>query len=268
MKSTIYFVSILITILLSACRSSYKSLQEEFQENRYSPKNALNWAGTYRGTVPCNGCEGIQKTLTLDSAFNYQLSIRYIGKENSELKFSGIFYWNEQGNIITLIESDDLATSYFVVDNALAQVDVNGNRMKADAAKQYVLSKDKYALVDKYWRLIELNGERLPADIISSERPHIFLSDESGELQGSVGCKELAGKYKLTAVNNIAFSQTSSNFSNCGNKELQSNFLKALQSADSFIIQDDILILSRAGIITLARFKALPEPGVPVAGKD
>lgn len=50
-------------------------------------QNALDWNGTYKGTLPCADCEGIETELTLNLDGNYLYKATYLGKGVKVLKF-------------------------------------------------------------------------------------------------------------------------------------------------------------------------------------
>ncbi len=51
--------------------------------------NSLDWAGEYKGVVPCADCEGIETSLTLNMDQSYQLSTIYLGKDATAFKQQG-----------------------------------------------------------------------------------------------------------------------------------------------------------------------------------
>ncbi len=101
----------------------------------HNARDALDWAGTYTGTLPCDDCEGIATTVTLSPNGAFQLSQIYLGKEERH-STEGDFAWNDQGNTITANEF-----SFFVSENRLIQLDKSGNRMTGDLADYYELRK-------------------------------------------------------------------------------------------------------------------------------
>src|SRR5690242_13746249 len=66
-------------------------------------KNPDAWSGTYRGVLPCQGCEGTQTELTLNKNKTFDLITRKIGKGDLGVKaVSGSFSWSKEGNIVQL----------------------------------------------------------------------------------------------------------------------------------------------------------------------
>jgi uncharacterized lipoprotein NlpE involved in copper resistance len=95
--------------------------------------------GTYKGTLPTASGEGMQVIITLkDNSFTKTTT--YIGKKDSTSEKKGSFSWNVDGNTITL-DGIDPPNQYFVGENTLIQLDMDGNRIVGDLATKYVLSK-------------------------------------------------------------------------------------------------------------------------------
>ena len=171
----ICYALIIVAVELISCKSSksvYKATTESTPIVANNSRNMLVWTGTYRGVLPCADCEGIQKTLSLDSNLQYILSIKYLGRDDSARVYTGSFRWNWEGNTITLNEEQDEPVSYFVVESALAQLDMNGKKMIGNMAPNYILSKEKYSILRKYWKLTELNGRTINIDAGFGKEPH------------------------------------------------------------------------------------------------
>ena len=103
---------------------------------------SLDWNGTYRGTVPCASCEGIETTLTLNSDQTYKLTTHYFGLNDAlEQEDTGVFSWDETGSIITLERVSNGPKQYKVGENRIWQLDMKGNRITGDLADHYILTK-------------------------------------------------------------------------------------------------------------------------------
>ncbi|GHT17172.1 hypothetical protein FACS189429_0690 [Bacteroidia bacterium] len=108
----------------------------------HNSMNSLNWDGTYTGTTPCADCEGIKTTLTLNENLTYVLETMYLGKSTKVNKTEGKFVWNTAGSIITLDNektNGGFNSQFFVGENVLWQLDVDGNKVEGEFAEQYLL---------------------------------------------------------------------------------------------------------------------------------
>lgn len=107
----------------------------------HNARNSLDYWGTYRGTVPCADCEGIQMKLTLKEDGSYELLSIYLGRPSKrEVEARGTFTWNDAGDTITL-SGIDAPNQFFVGENMLIILDKEGNRVTGELAGRYILKK-------------------------------------------------------------------------------------------------------------------------------
>ena len=117
-------------------------------------------------------------------------------------KPAGKFTWNEKGNTITLTPADkSQTTQYLVGENLLTQLDKQGNKITGDNASRYVLSKSNYEILEKYWKLVELNGKDVVADSTFIKEPHIIFKEGNNRIIGNGGCNSISGEYKIESLN-------------------------------------------------------------------
>lgn len=124
---------------------------------------ALDWAGTYSGTVPCASCPGIETVITLYENGTYERSLYYLDESPRPANEKGAFTWNNLGNNITLDANENGPRHYQVREHHLRQLDMQGQPIQGDLAEHYILNqhlKDP-AIEDVQWRLIELNGKAI-----------------------------------------------------------------------------------------------------------
>lgn len=115
-------------------------MEEEFIDSHTS-QMALDYWGIYKGVLPCADCEGIETVIELDSDFTYVKKTIYLGKGDNLVKeTSGTYSWNDSGNIITLA-GEDAPNQYFVGENVLFHLDMNGDRITGNLAEKYKLNK-------------------------------------------------------------------------------------------------------------------------------
>jgi uncharacterized lipoprotein NlpE involved in copper resistance len=106
----------------------------------YNAQNALDYDGTYIGTLPTASGIGMKVTLTLTRNGTYHKSVQYVENADKTFESEGKFTWNKEGNTITL-EGEEKPNSYFVGENQLFHLDENGNRITGDLADEYRLRK-------------------------------------------------------------------------------------------------------------------------------
>ena len=117
----------------------------EISENIATGDNAqtsLDWDGQYKAILPCADCEGIETIITLAPDQGYVISEKYLGTKdaNKPIVSQGKFNFDKQGQIITLDKAGD-ARKYFVAENQLFALDIDGNKITGPSAELYVLKK-------------------------------------------------------------------------------------------------------------------------------
>lgn len=140
---------VLISLLLTGCVKKEKQTPSE--NNNHTPvtipdahtsQNALDWAGTYQGTLPCASCSAIKMEILLNRDGSYEQTNVYEHDGESDVVISsGTFNWDESGSIITL-NSAEKPNQFFVGENYLATLDMDGNRITGDLADKYILTKE------------------------------------------------------------------------------------------------------------------------------
>lgn len=143
---TQYVLFALLPVIFLSCTSkqgnSSKTETISVLPDSHTSQNSLDWQGTYSGVMPCASCEGIATSLEINEDLTYQLTMIYLGEdEPNKVERSGNFSWNEAGNIITL-DNEDNPSQYFVGENYIAMLDMDGNRVPGELADHYILRKE------------------------------------------------------------------------------------------------------------------------------
>lgn len=119
---------------------------EEMFEKREVPRHMDEYMGTYKGSLPCADCEGIDVTLTLKSDHTFVLeTVTKSGKEglaDIEDTIQGDYMWTEmEDNIVMLEGIGDRPNKYLMSEGMLIQLDMDGKRIEGPLADKYVLKK-------------------------------------------------------------------------------------------------------------------------------
>lgn len=126
----------------SQTTSNTEAIINETFTSEHTAYNSLDWQGTYQGVLPCADCAGIEYTLTLNDDLTYILTQVYQGKEDTKaLTSEGKFHWEKNGSVITLEDESDTPNQYFVGENILMKLDINGEKITGDLASLYNLKK-------------------------------------------------------------------------------------------------------------------------------
>jgi len=109
----------------------------------HSSRISLDWTGTYRGTLPCADCEGIDTSVTLFEDGRYARQTSYLGKGAEPVTDEGRFVWDASGEKITLEPKDGWPQMYEVGENVLIHLDREGHRIDGDLSDRYRLVKTR-----------------------------------------------------------------------------------------------------------------------------
>lgn len=104
-------------------------------------QGALDYEGTYEGIIPSASGSGIKIVITL-TGNNYTKDESYVGVKNSDTHTTGTYTWNDAGNVITLV-NDEKPNQYFVGENTLTMLNMDGQKVTGDIGKEYILHKQQ-----------------------------------------------------------------------------------------------------------------------------
>jgi uncharacterized lipoprotein NlpE involved in copper resistance len=223
----------------------------------HSSRNALDWAGTYDGVLPCADCEGIETRVTLADDGTFTRTSTYLGRQAAPFEDAGRFTWDEAGRIVTLEAEDGATQSYQVGENVLFHLDRAGERITGDLAAMYELDKRAQdpRIEGHRWVLIEIMGEPFEAGGRVREA-FLILDPAPGRAGGNTSCNSFSGEYRLGAGQRITFGERmASTKMACPPESVETQFFEVLQRADSYSIDGDVLSLNRARMAPLARFR-------------
>lgn len=223
-------------------------------DTAHSSRNSLDWAGTYRGVLPCADCEGIETIVTLRADGSYSATSRYLGKDSKPAASQGRFNWSDQGGAISLAGEEP--ARYRVGENRLTRLALDGSPVTGALADRYVLTKMTDAISEKYWKLVELRGQPVPR---LDREPHIILHAQDGRVTGFGGCNRFTGAYTLDeARSRVRFGRLASTRMACpSGMDVDRAFGEVLEQVDSYSVNGDRLTLNRARMAPLARFEAV-----------
>lgn len=110
----------------------------------YSSSLNIDWTGTYTAILPCEDCEGIETTITLNSDQSFTAKAIYKGKQVSPYEAQGTFKWLDDGTRIKMIGIDPSYMSYIyaVGENQITCLDQIGEPFTGKQASSYTLKKN------------------------------------------------------------------------------------------------------------------------------
>lgn len=103
-------------------------------------ENAVDWDGTYEGTIPCASCPGIEMKLTLKNDKTYELTSVYQEEKEGKFEDKGTFEFSKDGSFITLKDAKDPKEEkvFFVTEGSVFMAEKVGDN---SAKKEYKLTK-------------------------------------------------------------------------------------------------------------------------------
>lgn len=262
MKNKFLIILLALFTIISACKTDKKSIQTLEDEKNAMPDNSqtsIDWKGVYRGVLPCADCEGIETEITLNADLTYQKISIYLGKNEEAFRESGTFIWDEAGSKITFEngEPKTAANQYLVGENMLFKLDANGKRIEGELKEKYQLKKVYFdnEIAEKYWKLIELNGQKIILGKNQDFAPHLTLKKENSRVFGNGGCNSFQGSYEISEGKKIKFSKIASTKMFCDQMEMEQTLLNVLEMADNYSVKNDTVALKNAAMVSFAKFQ-------------
>lgn len=250
---------------------THDSTAVEIVSDDHNAMNSLDYHGTYVGSLPCADCEAIETTIILtdDSFVKEEV---YKGKSKEIFIKSGSFEWNKEGNTITLVGIEK-PNQYFVGENVLFHLDMDGKRIEGDLASNYELRKklqettvvanesnfnetqieEKITLKNSKWKLVKLYDKEVGNT--NKEKPMGITFSLDGKMSAFAGCNSMSGSYTLDeSKNTIKFSKIMSTMMACQDMNTEKEIAKILELADNYNFDGKTLKLNKARMATLAEF--------------
>lgn len=131
--------SLVVMFAAAGCAAPRSGPATQWADSEHTARNALDWAGAYHGVLPCADCAGIETVVILASDGTYRTQSKYEGKDSQIFSAAGKFTWNAAGNTIALEGRE--AAKYFVGENSLTRLALDGSRITGPNAEHYILRK-------------------------------------------------------------------------------------------------------------------------------
>ncbi len=222
--------------------------------------NALDWQGTYIGTLSCDDCDGKQISIVLDKNLSYTAVVKHITKSAKLPLQKGTFEWNNEGNKITLNNVQNIPSRYLVGENELLVLDADGNRLQGN----YSLTKQdsgmapisNFPITETRWILQELTEQKNKLNAAKNKPFFIQLRASDNRVIAFGGCNNIAGNYAITENNQVKFTELMSTMMACENMETETILSKVLEQTNSYKISGNTMQLLNKQMQPLATFVA------------
>lgn len=137
-----------IVLCFVSCKTDVKKDENSFESpqteviDHHTSQNSLDWAGTYKGTLPCADCPGIKTTIILFESGEFELEEEYLERSFTR-QDKGTFEWNDSGNTIILQgENDKTPRAFKVGENQIIHLDSERKEITGNLADAYILKKE------------------------------------------------------------------------------------------------------------------------------
>lgn len=269
MKTNFLLIALAFGIAFTSCKTAKQTTKPAEKETSHivvgdNSQTSLDWAGVYKGTLPCADCEGIITTLTLNPDLTYKRATTYQGKTMTPRIETGKFTWDKGGATIFLQNADKSGPNHYLVgENHLKQLDMDGKVITGDLADSYQLHKEMsdytdHELVGKKWKLVEMNGRKV-ANTAGEQDYFIQMDNEENRIYGFAGCNNFFGTYELKEGLRVKFSQIGSTMMACPDMNTEKELFQILETVDNYRVSKNTLQLNKARMAPLALFELVKE---------
>ena len=176
----------------------------------HTSRNALDWAGSYEGLLPCTDCAGQHLKLILAQDGSFELVSRRLVRDAAPATAQGQFEWGPEGNIVVL-DAAGGAQRFAVGEGRLLLLEA-GQAQPAWGRSENVLPRKAAAsdsgqqglgqiLADHSWLLVNASdaaGQRIEALFPDPKRAFTFAFD-GARLHVQGGCNGLRGEFLVNA---------------------------------------------------------------------
>ena len=211
MKFSLMLLAAAAMVSAAAQQSSASSPPAQ-PADMHNSRISLDWAGTYKGVLPCADCPGTRTRLTLNQDGSYRLVTQAQESQNAARFVSGVFRWQPSGNAITLDERGG-RQQFSVGEGRLTLLGAEGGASLPPAANLVLTlaeaapqSGDLEQQLGRYrWTLtfaLGANNRRLAGLPPGRSRP-VVLSFAGTQVSIQGPCNRFTGRYQVTGDNQI-----------------------------------------------------------------
>ena len=189
----------------------------------HSSRNALDWAGTYAGTLPCANCAGVQTRLRLNREESFELSVQYMERDPRPQISRGRFTWQPSGQSITLDEQGS-GRQLLVGEGRLSLLDQGAAPTWPQDIQRQLTRLSPLAVTElprtleaHRWTLAWASGAQgQPIAGLPAVTPHeIHFNFNTGRFNIEGCCNRMMSGYQIDADGKLGFSRMASTLMAC-----------------------------------------------------
>lgn len=251
MKIKTIFGIALLAITIASCNTS-KTNKESILPDVHTSENALDWKGSYSGSLPCEACDGMETELNLTAENTFVLTQSKFDKEEEAKVTTGKFTWKGNNIVLENMPKEFASNMFKVEENKIRMLDNKGNVVTGDSENAYILNKNGNQQVENQkWKLVELYGKKVKGD---SESHYLVFHAAEGRVEAKAGCNQLTFGYKIKNGLRLETTPGISTMMACPD-ELEEEFKKMMMEADNISVNEKTLTLNKGRMAPLATFE-------------
>jgi len=121
------------------------------------------------------------------------------------------------------------------------------------------VTADPNNLLNKDWRLKELNGSQIKLDTTFDKYPYLKFNDIKSA-SGNLGCNGFGAKVEFIGSNGLKLSEITSTELACVNMDTELKFGEALQNTTNYVVSESTLYLNNSENTTVAILEVAVNP--------
>lgn len=186
----------------------------------HTSRNSLDWGGVYEGVLPCADCPGIETRLRLERDGTYELSTRYLDRQDVAQTKRGRFTWHPGGNAIAL-DASGFGHQFSVGEGRLSLLNRDGTTEGSQSPNRVLTRVTGSGLTQTleahHWNLesaTDGQNRRIDAVLPSARQPFVF-SFSGPRLTLTGACNQMSGSYRITAEGQLEVGRIASTMMGC-----------------------------------------------------
>jgi len=251
MKNIIAILFVVSLILISCGGTPKEESEHDSVDSAevYKKYDSLYWMGTYISIEDCNDCVRIEKRLTLNDDYSFELRVEYIGSDKPNIeRYEGFFSLDRRTKAILLYQKDgeDLIKSvYNLKDNSFVSDEDN------EIVYRKLFSNN---LTDENWYLQFISGKPVSGIRIQRLKSAFIKFNPDGMVSGQTRCNNFNGRFEVGEDGLVKISDLIMTKMACPESELEKEYIDVLSQKFNYRIEIDTLEFMNADDVIIAKF--------------
>lgn len=240
---------ILLVLLMGACGAS----KIQFSSDR--PESMNDIIGTYEAQFIKLGGETWKSNLTLRTNNTYTYEESDLNNNHPVLRKKGRVEYGNKKEICALKDGDNVLFYFKREQNILEECTEKGKILKR-YNRRFSVKRNDNELTNKYWKLIELRGQKISSKNMDKEA-HVQFKTQESMATGNSGCNQFSGKFEILSDNRFRVYPLLRTEMYCEKVPWENDFFEALENSEGYHIKNDTLQIFKAKMAPSAIFVAV-----------